>query len=69
MCEMAVKEGVFDKRVGLKCPQCHKIIKSFSYYDELPYIIECEICELNEEPVHEFLVEELQKITYYKLRR
>lgn len=69
MCEMAVREGVLEKMIGLKCPKCHRIIQSLPYEDVLPETLSCIICEMNEEEEFVYNVQDLQQVIYYRLKR
>jgi hypothetical protein len=71
MCEVAVKDRIFEKRIGLVCPNdsCKRIIKSFTNEKEIPATIICHNCESNDEEEFEFDTSKLKRITFYKLRK
>jgi hypothetical protein len=67
-CEMAVLDKVFEKRLGIVCPQCGRIISEFDIHALLPPKISCSVCEHNDEEIFEFETAILQKKVYYKLK-
>jgi hypothetical protein len=72
LCEMAVRDGVFIKRIGLICPAptCDKrIIADFSSYDEIPEEITCHICEAQDVEPSTYKTNALQKVEFYQLKK
>jgi hypothetical protein len=69
MCEMAVVDNLFEKRIGLKCPGCSRIISSYSKESDIPEYITCDICENDDKEEFEFKSSDLQRITFYKLKK
>jgi hypothetical protein len=71
LCDEAVNDGKFDRKIGLVCPKCSRIIQSFSNPEEIKQIktISCEICEANEEEVYEYSIEQVQQVEIYSLHR
>lgn len=72
LCEMAVKENLFVKKIGLVCPAptCHKrIIADFDSFDEIPEEITCDICEAEDNHPFTYKTSELEKIEFYQLRK
>lgn len=69
LCELAVRKGLFRKRVGVTCPNCERIMVSSDSDKILNGDINCEVCEMNEEDRHIFNVRDLKKINYYQLIR
>ena len=67
LCELAVKEGVFERRVAAICPTDHRVITTYTSKKEIPERLKCTTCELNEEEKYEFDDAELKLETYYKL--
>ena len=68
-CEMAVKERLFRKRIGLECPTCKRLVLTVGLDEELPAVIRCEQCEANEEERYEFRIEEVRQIVFYQINR
>ena len=68
LCDLAVREGVFRKKIGLICPNegCHRLIKASSKVSDSERIT-CEICEVDEKEKFEFDESELEKMTFYQL--
>ena len=71
LCELAVQDRIFEKKIGLVCPNsnCNRIIKEFNSEKEIPDTITCTICESNEEEEFTFKTINLKKIKYYKLKK
>ncbi len=69
MCEMAVVDKLFERKIGLVCPGCHRILASFSTELEIPEIISCDICEAEDKDVFEHRTSELDRVTFYKLSK
>jgi hypothetical protein len=67
ICRMAVKDGKFVKKIGVQCPVCNRIIKSYSSEGEMENIIVCENCELKGDEKYQFRKEELKIIEFYQL--
>jgi len=68
-CEMAVKESVFVRRIGVVCPNDQRIIAEYNDESELPDEITCKVCEIGEIDPSTFKTAELQKIIFYKLKK
>lgn len=69
ICEMAVKENLFIKQVGLICPYDQRIISHYNSVDEIPDEVTCHICESEEREKFTFKTSELQKIVFYQLNK
>lgn len=69
LCEMAVRENLFKKRIGVECPVCGKLINHYNKEDEIPEKIECETCLLLEKDKHEFRKSEMPKIEFYQINK
>jgi len=70
LCEMAVSEGLFEKKVGLTCPSpgCNgRIIAEFDLGSKLPEEILCVICEADGIEPSTYKTDKLEKVEYYKL--
>ena len=67
LCELAVRDGVFVRRLGVMCPNCDRIILSVRSDDEIPSRLLCEVCEMNEREPYEFNRSELKTLVFYRL--
>lgn len=67
LCNMAVRERLFKKKVGVECPNCGRLIKTYSDINEIEHNIHCATCELKEEDKFNFESKDLKKITFYQL--
>lgn len=67
LCELAVREGAFERRIGVLCPHDEHIVKSFKTEEEIPERIFCLSCEAEgrEECVHG--AREMYHLRYYRL--
>jgi hypothetical protein len=68
-CEMAVIDGIFEKKIGIECPniECGRIVISVNDRKDLPKSIQCKNCEILEKDKYEFSISDVELITYYKL--
>ncbi len=66
-CEMAVADNLFERKIGLVCPNDNRIIAEFDSESEMPISITCIVCSAEGIEPDTFKVSELSKITYYKL--
>src|SRR5437868_729384 len=59
-CEMAVREGLFEKRVGYLCPNddCQRLLTSTSVDETLDEMLVCETCEALERETYKFSPDE-----------
>jgi hypothetical protein len=67
--ELAVKEGIFQKRIGYLCPNddCHSMIADVSA-DEQPFgPLICESCEALERENYVFEPGECRQVVFYRL--
>ncbi len=69
ICNMAVKENLFKKRIGIECPTCGRLITHFQNVNEIPDSINCETCELLEHEKHNFQKSELKETVFYQLNK
>jgi len=69
LCEMAVKENLFKKRIGVECPDCGKLITHYNSEKEIPEKIVCDNCLMLENDKHEFKKSEISKIEFYQLNK
>lgn len=68
ICEMGVKEGVFEKRIGFVCPNEGKIIADFDFYDtNIPAQLTCNTCEGDDQEEYIFNTQDLEYIKFYRL--
>jgi hypothetical protein len=71
MCEMAVVDNLFIKKVGIICKnsECNRLIASYNSYAEIPETITCEICENEEKEIFTFKTKDLEKVDFYQLKK
>jgi hypothetical protein len=69
LCEMAVRQGLFEKRVSVECPNEGRVLTTAASEKELPQTIYCENCEALEKEKYEFALNECRIVKYYKLKR
>lgn len=67
LCELAVRRGLFEKRVGLLCPKHKRIICERTEGQPQESIVVCEICEGMGEDTYSFAAENLRAIEFYRL--
>jgi hypothetical protein len=67
LCEMAVQDNLFTKKIGLVCPNCNRILEEFDSYEQIPNEIECFICNTEEKEQSTFKTADLKKEEFYKL--
>jgi hypothetical protein len=70
LCEIAVRERIFKKKIGVICPndECKRIIKSYDIDEDQDEILTCIPCSLREEEKYSFNTKELDKIIFYQLQ-
>lgn len=68
LCEIAVKERIFRKKIGLICPNDESIIKSYDIGEKQDETVACEKCLLREEEKYYFDTKDLEKIIFYQLQ-
>jgi hypothetical protein len=70
LCELAVKERIFKKKIGVICPndECGRIIKSYDSEKQMDEKVTCIQCELRECEEHSFIAKDLEKIVFYQLQ-
>ena len=66
-CELAVREGVFSKRIGYLCPKDKNIAQYIETGEAVPEAIVCHICEAEGEESFAFDPAHLQTIEVYSL--
>src|SRR5476651_394387 len=70
-CEMAVNSNIFERRIGLICPNssCNgRILADYDSESDIPNEITCENCELEGEDSFVYDTSKLEKIEFYRLR-
>ncbi|GAB3637260.1 hypothetical protein GCM10027422_28500 [Hymenobacter arcticus] len=67
LCELAVREGTFIKKVGVECPNEGRLIVTANSAAELPKEVKCRNCELLEQDKFEFALEACHVVEFYKL--
>lgn len=68
LCELAVKRGIFRKKIGIICPNDKRIIKSFDFEPDLDEEIDCTACQIRETVNYTFKINKLNKVVYYQLK-
>jgi len=71
LCEMAVTDKLFEKRIGFICPSdsCNgRIVAEYKLGDKIPETISCTICEAEGSDQSTYLTSELKQIEFYKLK-
>ena len=71
LCEMAVTDKLFEKRVGFICPSksCNgRIIGDFKYGSIIPETIDCLICEAEDNEFHAYRTNDLKRVEFYRLK-
>ena len=66
-CELAVNQGVFERRIALLCPQCQRVLVEVANEHDIPKLVTCTLCEGNECERYEFAGSELPRMTLYRL--
>lgn len=67
LCEMAVKQKLFTKHIGIECPNDGRLILTRGINEALPQEIECTNCEALEEEQYRFKLSECHTVEFYKL--
>ncbi len=67
ICEVAVREDVFIKKIAINCPDCGRVIMSVSRKKDIPDTIKCEHCELLEKDKFEFTLTDRDTMEFYQL--
>ena len=66
--DLAVRSGELEKRVGVLCPNCERMIADAESGYE-PDQVSCNICEVNGEEHSCFPLDACQKIEFYRVRK
>lgn len=71
LCELAVRDGILTKKIGVECPNsdCGRLILSVDDLKQIPETIVCQTCELRENHDYEFHVKSVRTTTFYQLRK
>lgn len=69
LCEVAVVEGLFEKRVGFLCPNqdCQRMLSDAAAETDSNEALLCEQCEALERDHYSFSRAECRKIVFYRL--
>jgi len=68
---MAVTDKLFEKRIGIICPDdaCNgRILAEFKWGDKIPELITCSICDAEDREQSAYHTSDLKKIEFYKLK-
>ena len=68
LCELAVKEHIFKKKIGVLCPNDKQIIKSYDFEEQQDETVTCLQCQLREDERFSFDTKDLDKVTFYQLQ-
>jgi hypothetical protein len=68
LCEIAVRERIFKKKIGVICPNDESIIKSYDIEEKQDETVTCTKCLLREEEKYSFDTKDLEKIIFYQLQ-
>lgn len=68
-CEMAVRDKLFTRKIGLICPNDGRIIEEYDEDTQFPETITCHICQAEDREPHIFRTAELRTIVFYKLNK
>ncbi len=66
-CELAVKEHIFRRRIGVYCPNCGRLVTSFKSKKDVPQNIVCDTCRLLEDESYEYRIEPKDIKVFYQL--
>lgn len=68
-CKLAVREGVFEERIALLCPEHKHLLASVSSgaSTDPGEQFTCEVCEEDEIRDQPYRVDELRRLTFYRL--
>jgi hypothetical protein len=69
LCNMAVKERLFIKKIEITCPHCGRCLMEVDKRSEIPESISCDVCELNEVENFEFNPTKLTTMEFYSLNK
>jgi hypothetical protein len=69
LCEQGVREGIFEKRIGVLCSNCNGMIYSSEFGNILPDVVVCENCKELGVGNYKFATSSLDKITFYTFRK
>ena len=71
LCEMAVSSQIFERRIGLLCPDpaCNqRLLADYGLENDIPKEIHCEHCELEGRDNFVYDTSKLTKVEFYRLR-
>ena len=68
-CEMAVRDKLFVRKIGLVCPNDGRILEEYDNESQFPETITCHICQTEDREPYIFKTKDLQKKVFYKLNK
>jgi hypothetical protein len=70
LCEQAVREKIFKKKIAIICPNddCKRVIKSYDFDETQDQTITCVQCESRENEKYQFDIKELKQEIFYQLQ-
>jgi hypothetical protein len=69
ICEQAVIDNLFLKKIGVICPSCDRIVASYFEEDNIPETHICELCEMEEKDEFMFRTVNMDQIIFYQLNK
>lgn len=69
LCDVAVRENQFVKKIGVYCPHCDRMVGSADRREDFPETITCDVCELMEEDEFEFHPLDKDFMEFYQLKK
>lgn len=71
LCEQAVREKIFKKKIAIICPNdtCKRVIKSYDFGEPQDETVTCLQCELDENEKYEFDTKYLKQEIFYQLQK
>lgn len=69
LCERGVREGIFNRRVGVLCKNadCRRVLTDAESATALPGQVSCKNCEDMDEAAYRFESKKLDEVTFYVL--
>lgn len=66
LCELAVREGLFIRCEGIRCPNDDRIVEEACGDTQPPQVIHCEVCE-DLDLESDFALAQCKRITFYRV--
>jgi len=65
--DLAVREGVLERRIGVLCPHEAHMVAWYTSEDMIPKDISCDICEMEGREDHRHSGDEMDRLPFYRL--